>query len=128
MAGGIAGNVCGVPPPPPAPERMPSNVYEQSREVAPQALATSLGDLFEYRIKEPVSLTKNQSALVPIVNAAIEAEKVSLWNQRSGSGRPLRAVWLTNGTGLTLDGGSMTVIDADAFAGEGLLDSLKPSE
>jgi hypothetical protein len=129
IAGGIPAHVAGVQPaPPPAPARMPVNVYEQSSNVAPQALAASLGDLFEYRIKEPVSLTKNQSALVPIVNAQVDAEKVSLWNQRSGSGRPLRAVWLTNSTGLTLDGGSMTVIDADAFAGEGLLESLKPNE
>ena len=131
--GGIAGGVAEQAPPPPPPAaaplaRMPVNVYEQSRNVSPQALAASLGDLFEYQIKEPVSLAKNQSALVPIVNADIQAEKVSLWNQRSGSGRPLRAVWLTNGTGLTLDGGSMTIIDEDAFAGEGLLDSLKPNE
>jgi len=130
VSGGIGGGIPEAPAPPPAPalSRMPVSVYDQSRDVAPQALAASLGDLFEYKIKEPVSLTKNQSALVPIVNAEIDAEKVSLWNQRSGSGRPLRAIWLTNGTGLTLDGGSMTVIDADAFAGEGLLDSLKPNE
>jgi hypothetical protein len=84
--------------------------------------------LFEYRIKEPITLRKNQSALVPIVSAEIEAEKVSLWNRSSGSGRPLRAVWLTNATGLTLDGGSMTLIDGEAFAGEGLLEPLKPGE
>ena len=107
---------------------MPRDVYEQARSLDPQASAASLGDLFEYRIKEPVTLRKNQSALVPIVSADIEAEKVSLWNRSSGSGRPLRAVWLTNATGLTLDGGSMTLIDGDAFAGEGLLEPLKPGE
>jgi chaperonin cofactor prefoldin len=37
-------------------------------------------------------------------------------------------VWLTNATGLTLDGGSMTLIDGEAFAGEGLLEPLKPGE
>ena len=136
IGGGIAESQrraeIGLPPPPPAAmpsmPAMPVNVYDQSKDLSPQALAASLGDLFEYQIKEPVSLAKNQSALVPIVNTEIQAEKVSLWNQRSGSGRPLRAVWLTNGTGLTLDGGSMTLIDEDAFAGEGLLDSLKPNE
>jgi hypothetical protein len=126
--GGGAYRAGAAPAPPPAAAPMPVNVYEQSKDISPQALAASLGDLFEYQIKEPVSLGKNQSALVPIVNAAIDAEKVSLWNQRSGSGRPLRAVWLTNVTGLTLDGGSMTLIDDDAFAGEGLLASLKPNE
>jgi hypothetical protein len=128
--GGFGGGIAGErPAPPPAVAApMPLNVYDQVSSVDPQALATSLGDLFEYRIKEPISLTKNQSALVPIVNAEIEAEKVSLWNRASGSGRPLRAVWLTNATGLTLDGGSMTLIDGNAFAGEGLLEPLKPGE
>ena len=107
---------------------MPRDVFEQARNLDPQAAAASLGDLFEYRIKEPITLRKNQSALVPIMSAEIEAEKVSLWNRRSGSGRPLRAVWLTNATGLTLDGGSMTLIDGDAFAGEGLLEPLKAGE
>jgi len=125
---GIAGGRPAPPPPPAAAPQMPAGVYEQARNVDPQALAGSLGDLFEYRLKEPVSLTKNQSALVPIVHAEIEAEKVSLWNRPSGSGRPLRAVWLTNATGLTLDGGSMTLIDGNAFAGEGLLEPLKPGE
>jgi hypothetical protein len=53
---------------------------------------------------------------------------VSLWNRTNGSGRPLRAMWLTNSTGLTLDGGSMTIVDGNAFAGEGLVEPLKPSE
>jgi hypothetical protein len=66
--------------------------------------------------------------MVPILNARVSAERVSIWNRAPGSGRPLRAVWLTNGSGLTLDGGSLSVIDANAFAGEGLVDPLKPGE
>jgi hypothetical protein len=102
--------------------------YDQLGNQSASATAAPLGDLFEYRIKEPVSLRKNQSALVPIVSAEITAEKVALWNRAPGSGRPLRAVWLTNGSGLTLDGGSISVIDGNTFAGEGLIASLKPGE
>ena len=112
------------PPPPPA-APMP---YAELRESAAAATGTDLGELFEYRIKEPVTLQKNQSALVPIVSGQIEAERVSVWNGKSGSGRPRRAMWLTNTTGLTLDGGSVTIIDGAVFAGEGLLEALKPSE
>jgi hypothetical protein len=65
---------------------------------------------------------------VPILSGDIDAEKVSLWNASSAMSRPLRAVWVTNATGLTLDGGSFSVIDGDAFAGEGLMDSLKAGE
>jgi hypothetical protein len=128
VVGGVVGGLPEGPPPPPAAAPIPRDVYDQARNLDAQAVAASLGDLFEYRIKEPITLRKNQSALVPIVSAEIEAEKVSLWNRSSGSGRPLRAVWLTNATGLTLDGGSMTLIDGEAFAGEGLLEPLKPGE
>ncbi len=126
--GGVVGGVPEPPPPPAAPAPLRPDVYDQARSLDPQASTAALGDLFEYHIKEPITLRKNQSALVPILSAEIEAEKVSLWNRPSGSGRPLRAVWLTNSSSLTLDGGSMTLIDSDAFAGEGLLEPLKPGE
>jgi hypothetical protein len=94
-----------------------------------QDVATSgqLGDLFEYKLNEPVTIHKNQSALVPILSGEVDAERVSLWNPSTGS-RPLRAVWLTNTTGLTLDGGSFTVVEGQAFAGEGLIEPIKAGE
>jgi hypothetical protein len=100
----------------------------QNAQVAAPASAQDLGDLFEYRLAQPVTIRTNQSAMVPILNARVSAERVSIWNRTPGSGRPLRAVWLTNSSGLTLDGGTLSVIDANAFAGEGLVDPLKPSE
>ncbi len=126
VVGGVAEGLPAAPPPPPPP--IPENVYDQARVAGAQADAASLADLFEYRIKEPVTLRKNQSALVPIVSAEVTVDKVSLWNRGAGSGRPVRAVWLTNATGLTLDGGSITVVDGNAFAGEGLVEPLKAGE
>lgn len=128
--GGVVGGLPNAPPPPPpaAPAELSMRVYDQMVGQASAAAASALGDLFEYRIKEPVTLQKNQSALVPIVNAEITAEKVAIWNRAPGSGRPLRAVWITNSSGLTLDGGSIAVIDGNAFAGEGLIEPLKTGE
>lgn len=123
--GGVVGGLPGAPPPPPPAAPM---AYEQLRDVQANAQAAELGDLFEYRLKEPVTLRKNQSALVPIVSAEIAAEKVVLWNRSSGSGRPLRALWVANSTGYTLDGGSVAIIDGNAFAGEGLVEPLKAGE
>jgi hypothetical protein len=88
--------------------------------------AQELGDLFEYRLKDRITIQKNQSALVPIVQSEIAAEKVALWNQTRASARPLRALWLTNNSNLTLDGGSFSVLESEAFAGEGLMEPLKP--
>lgn len=92
------------------------------------AKGRELGDLFEYKLKDRVTIHKNESALVPILQAKIKAEKVSLWNASAGSQRPLRALWITNSSGLTLDGGSFSVIEDNAFAGEGLTDPIKPDE
>jgi hypothetical protein len=92
------------------------------------ASGLDLGDLFEYKLKDRVSIRKNESALVPIVQAKVDVEKVSLWNVGLGSARPLRALWLTNSSPLTLDGGSFSVLEGEAFAGEGLTDAIKPGE
>jgi hypothetical protein len=40
----------------------------------------------------------------------------------------LRALWVTNNSDLTLDGGSFNILEGDAFAGEGLMDPIKPGE
>jgi hypothetical protein len=92
------------------------------------AQGSDLGDLFEYKLKDRVTTHKNESSLVPIVQAHVQTEKVSLWNPALGSARPLRALWLTNSSPLTLDGGSFTVLEDEAFAGEGLMDPVKPGE
>jgi hypothetical protein len=92
------------------------------------ANAQELGDLFEYKLKDPITIPKNRSALVPIVQSSIAAEKVSVWNERAGLARPQRALWLNNTSGLTLDGGSFSVLEDETFAGEGLFDPIKPGE
>jgi hypothetical protein len=92
------------------------------------AMAQELGDLFEYKLKEPITIAKNRSALVPIVQSAINAEKVSVWNEQAGLPRPQRALWLTNSSGLTLDGGSFSVLEENTFAGEGVFDPIRPDE
>jgi hypothetical protein len=92
------------------------------------AQAQTLGDLFEYKLKEPITIRKNRSALVPIVQSAVQAEKVSIWNEQAGLPRPQRALWLTNSSGLTLDGGSFSVMEDETFAGEGIFDPIRPDE
>ncbi len=102
------------------------------------ASAKAVGDLFEYDVQQKITIGQNQSALVPIIQAKVDAEKVTLWTAPKGEdddadaavkGRPaLRALWLKNTSGLTLDAGTFNVLDADTFAGEGLLDPIHPDE
>jgi hypothetical protein len=92
------------------------------------AAGGTLGELFEYKLKQPVTIRRNQSAMVPVVQHDVAVERVSLWSAARGVAQPLRAVWLTNDTGLTLDGGSLTLVEGGAFAGEGLVEAIKPGE
>src|SRR5258708_25608015 len=95
-------------------------IVDSAREMGEAAASGhELGDLFEYKLKDRVTLRKNQSALVPIAQTEIEAEKVSLWSGPTGSGRPLRGLWLKNTSPLTFDGGSFSVLENEVFAGEG---------
>ena len=105
-----------------------ADLEEEMLEQLPAATGRAVGELFEYKLSERVTVRKNQSALVPIVRAEVEAERVSVWNDQIGDGRPLRAVWLTNSSGLTLDGGTVSVVDGGAFAGEGTIATLVPGE
>jgi hypothetical protein len=114
---------------PAKPARLAGTMDEISAAAENAASAASgqeLGDLFQYNLKERVTILKNHSALVPIINSHIKAEKVTLWSKNEG--HSLRALWITNSSGLTLDGGTFNVIEDDVFAGEGLIDPLKPEE
>jgi hypothetical protein len=104
------------------------NVGAARAGAASAAMAQELGDLFEYKLKDPISILKNRSALVPIVQSKIAGEKVSVWNESSGLPRPQRALWLNNSSGLTLDGGSFSVLEDETFAGEGIFDPIRPGE
>lgn len=124
--GSASGFHSGTPGPPPP---LASSAIADARAMSSAAAnGQGLGDLFEYKLKDRVTLKKNQSALVPIVQTDMEAEKVSLWSGTSGSGRPLRAIWMKNTSALTLDGGSFNVLEIEVFAGEGLTDPIKPGE
>jgi hypothetical protein len=103
-------------------------VYNPRANLEAAARGQELGDLFEYKLKAPISIQKNRSALVPVVQSAIEAEKVSVWNEQAGVRRPQRALWITNSSGLTLDGGSFSVLEEETFAGEGIFDPIRPDE
>jgi hypothetical protein len=73
-----------------------------------------------------VTIHKNESAMVPILQQELPAEHVTLWSANGRS--PLRAVWLENTSKLTLNEGSFSIFESGEFAGEGLLDPIHPGE
>ena len=113
MAGGGRGEYWG----PSAVSSTPAQVRERK-----------LGDLFEYEIEHPVTIRRNQSALVPIVLRPFEGRPVLLYNKAARAENPMRSVEFKNSTGLTLEGGPVTVLEGGSYVGEAMLDTAKPDE
>ena len=101
-----------------------------SRDSGVEAAATGaeVGDLFEYRIDQPVTVPRDRSALIPILQTRMEGERISIYNEGARRDRPMGGMLLKNTSPLTLEDGALTVIDGDAYAGEALMERLKPSE
>ena len=110
------------------------------------ATGNEIGDLFEYKIEQPISVEKNRSALIPIIQTKMEGERVSIFREpentpsdpdnedseseavRKANPRPMSGMLLKNITAMTFEGGPMTILDRDAYAGEALMERLKPKE
>ncbi len=93
-----------------------------------QVRERKVGDLFEYEIEHPVTIRRNQSALVPIVLRAFEGRPVLLYNKAARAENPMRCVELKNTTGLTLEGGPVTVLEGGSYVGEAMLETTKPDD
>ncbi|MGD0515931.1 MAG: hypothetical protein ABSA26_00210 [Thermoguttaceae bacterium] len=90
------------------------------------AQAAELGSLFQYKIDTPVSLPRQQSAMLPIVNADVKGEKVSIYNQNVQAKHPLCGLQFTNTSGLHLMQGPITVFDGGSYAGDAKIEDLPP--
>ncbi|NUQ39406.1 MAG: hypothetical protein HUU23_16815 [Caldilineales bacterium] len=80
-----------------------------------------LGELFQYQIQTPVTVGRGQSAMAPILAARLTASKDLLYNGSKQPQHPVATLRLRNESGLTLERGPVTVIDAGQYVGEALL-------
>ncbi|RNC81546.1 MAG: DUF4139 domain-containing protein [Phycisphaera sp.] len=76
------------------------------------------GEVFFYRLDNPVSVGKRESAMLPIITGPIEGRRVSVFSPSTQGQHPYRGVELTNSTGLKLMPGPLSVFDGSVFAGD----------
>jgi len=143
--GAIAGVVTKAVPPPPPPAAAAQNaksrvfvnegVINQQKigtvaesvsvsSVAPNTESEELGDLFEYRFSSPVTIHKNESAMLPFLQQRIAVRKLLIYTE-DYEDNPMSAAELTNNTGKTLDGGPITVFEGASYGGEALMNTVK---
>ncbi len=104
----------------------PEELRDSMADLSAGAAGAEVGELFSYRVERPVNLPRGQSALLPIINGPIAAEKVSIYNASVLARNPLNGVFLRNDTGATIPAGPVTVYDESSYGGDGLIGTLAP--
>ena len=96
--------------------------------VKAQAAGQKAGELFQYNITMPVTLPRQQAAMIPVIAQGIEAGKVLLFNADSGSKFPMNAARVHNTTTLHLKGGPVTLLDGGVYAGDARMEDIPPGD
>ena len=106
--------------PPASPAAAPPVTGASLDEYAPaaQARAVEAGEVFQFQLDHPVTVERQRSAMLPIVNAGIEGRRVSIYSPADGSEHPMRGIEVTNSSGTQLMPGPITVFDGGAYAGD----------
>ncbi|HSP06314.1 MAG TPA: hypothetical protein VLR94_04010, partial [Acidobacteriota bacterium] len=97
---------------------------QQKVEVARET--REAGEMYEYAIKNPVTVKRGQSALVPVLAEGIEGGRVAVFNETVREKNPMAALEIKNTTGTTLEGGPVTVFEESGYVGEAMLQTLTP--
>jgi hypothetical protein len=100
--------------------------------VVQTASAGAAGDQFEFTLKNPVTLERRQSAMLPLVEGAVKAEKTLVFSGAKALGgatvHPAISAELTNSSGMKLPAGPITVYDGGTYAGDALIEFFPENE
>ncbi len=90
------------------------------------AAVRSAGDQFLFTVKKPVSLSRQNGAMIPLVESSVAAERVSVFSGKKafsgGMVHPMLCAVLENTTGMKLPAGPITVFEDASYAGDALIE------
>ncbi len=102
--------------------------FNLQQGVSSVANAMDLGDFFQYEIDHSITLGRQKSAMLPIINRAVEGSRVSIYNEKVHAKFPLLGLKFKNNTDLHLTQGPITVFDGNNYAGDARILDLQPKE
>lgn len=94
-------------------------------EVEPEVDGETLGLNVAYTVREPVTIPRFSSAMIPILQHRLPASKLSVFEENRHDKHPLRGVLLRNTSDLLVAAGPVTVFDG-AYAGTAQMENLLP--
>ncbi len=95
---------------------------------AGMAAGEKVGSLFRYAINQPVTIPRQRSAMVPILNSAIEGERLSVYNAGADRRHPMNGIMLKNTSELHLNAGALTVFVDGTYGGDALIEDIAPGD
>ncbi|WP_044986223.1 DUF4139 domain-containing protein [Sorangium cellulosum] len=106
-------------------------VEEKAQDRAPERKEAATQVVFHF--PAPLTIASGQTALLPIVEREIPAERVGLYQREASAHRPLASVRLRNDGDTSLPPGAMTVYERSAggvvtYVGDARLAALPPGE
>lgn len=111
-----AGAADGAPPAPPITGLSASEMSDYG--MVNRAKGMEVGEQFQFEVATPVTIERQRSAMIPIIDSNLTGRRVSIYNQADRADHPLRGVELTNTSGLQLLPGPLAVYDGAAYAGD----------
>jgi hypothetical protein len=90
--------------------------------------AEELGNPARFLIEEKVSLPRQQSAMLPILEQVIDATRVSIYNPRVQAKHPLLGLKIKNNSKQSLMQGPIAIYDDSQYAGDARILDLQPGE
>jgi hypothetical protein len=92
------------------------------------ASADEVGDYYQYAIDQKITLPRQKSAMLPILDQTVEGLKVSIYNEATNAKYPLLGMKLKNTSGQPLTQGPITVYDGGIFGGDTRILDVQPNE
>jgi signal transduction histidine kinase len=90
------------------------------RYFTPVMMSNAEAEFMTYHVENAVSVKRGQSAMVPIIQAAVAYTELIVYNGDKMPNHPLKVWDLQNTTGFALEQGPITLIDNN-YLGEGLM-------
>jgi hypothetical protein len=96
--------------------------------IASVASAEEIGDYYRYVLDQKITLSRQKSAMLPILNQNIEGTKLSIFNESVHPKYPLLGLRLKNTSSQPLTQGPMTVYEDGSYSGDTRILDLQPAE
>ncbi len=96
--------------------------------VQAQTATTDTASFALYRMREPVTLNRGTSAMIPIVSEDVSARRISVFDAAVLATRPLSGVTFTNDTGSLLPAGPVMILDRNTYGGDSRVSSIPAGE